>query len=505
MLLGIDIGTSGTKVLLLDTDGRVLAKTMIEYPLFTPKPLWSEQDPHHWWEATVAGIREILSTDGVNPKTISAVGLTGQMHGLVPIDASGIPVRHCILWNDQRTSKECDAITEIIGRAELIRITGKPVLPSFTLPKILWMRYNERDKYDKVAHILLPKDYIRYRLTGTLLSDVSDASGTSLIDVGRRKWSEEILRELRIPKNWLPDVTESSIVTSTISSYAARITGLLAGTPVIAGAGDQAAEAVGCGIVEEGSVSVTIGTSGVVFAAMNECLTDPDGRIHTYCHALPNMWHCMGVMLSAGGSLRWFRDVFCGEEKRDAYDRKIDTYEILSEQASSVEPGSDGLLFLPYLSGERTPHADPYARGVFFGVTLRHQREHFIRSVMEGVAFGLKDSIVLMNDMKLQMNNMRLSGGGARSGIWGQIIADVLGSTVHTVKVTEGAAYGAALLAGVGIGAYNTVREATESIVQDTSTTIPSQSVTKYERLYPRYQELYRKLRDEFKYLHEAL
>lgn len=505
MLLGIDIGTSGTKVLLLDTDGSVLAKTMIEYPLFTPKPLWSEQDPNHWWEATVEGIRAILSTDGMNPKAISVVGLTGQMHGLVPIDKSGFPIRNCILWNDQRTSKECDYITETIGRDEIIRITGKPVLPSFTVPKILWMRKYERDKYDKVAHILLPKDYIRYRLTEELSSDVSDASGTSLFDVGKRTWSEDILRELRIPKTWLPEVSESSIITSFISSEAAKITGLLAGTPVIAGAGDQAAEAVGCGIVDEGSVSVTIGTSGVVFTAMKNCFTDPDGRIHTYCHALPDMWHCMGVMLSAGGSLRWFRDVFCGEETSDAYDCNIDSYKVLSDEASLVQAGSDGLLFLPYLSGERTPHADPYARGVFFGITLTHKRSHFIRSVMEGVAFGLKDTIVLMNDLNLPLSRMRLSGGGTRSKIWRQIIADVLGSAVHTVTVTEGAAYGAALLAGVGIGVYHTVREATESIIHDTSTTIPSESVTKYEKLYPRYQELYRKLRDEFKYLHDAL
>ena len=362
LLLGIDVGTGGCKALLVDSRGEVIADATTEYPLSTPKALWSEQDPEHWWQATIAGITQVLAGANVEPGRIAGVGLTGQMHGLVLLDDGGEVLRPAILWNDQRCGEQCDEIHRRLGRDSVIRRTGKPVLTGFTAPKILWVRAHEPEVYRAVARVLLPKDFVRYRLTGTFLSDVTDASGTSLFDVGERRWSDEILEALQIPRAWLPEVTESPVASAAVSAAGACKTGLVEGTPVVAGAGDQAAEAVGCGVVEDGRVSITIGTSGVVFAATETCQLDLNGQLHSYCHAIPGMWHVMGVMLSAGGSLRWFRDTLGGEEITQAADRSIDPYDVLIEGASTIQPGCEGLLFLPYLTGERTPYADPNAR-----------------------------------------------------------------------------------------------------------------------------------------------
>src|SRR5512133_273115 len=375
-LLGIDVGTSGSKALLVGEDGALVASATIEYPLSTPRPLWAEQDPEDWWQATVTAIRRLLDSRVVLPNEIAGVGLTGQMHGLVLLNAAGAVLRPAILWNDQRTARECAEITQRVGAARLLQLTGNPVLPGFTAPKILWVREHEPDVYRRVAKILLPKDYVRYRLTGEFYGEVSDASGTSLFDVGRRAWSDEMLDALAIPRAWLPEVTESPVISARISPAGAAETGLLAGTPVAGGGGDQAAGAVGTGIVAEGTVSATIGTSGVVFAASDSYRVEPQGRLHAFCHAAPGMWLPMGVTLSAAGSFRWYRDTLGEMEKRRARETGRDVYDLLTQRAARVPAGCEGLLFLPYLTGERTPYPDPNARGVFFGLTLRHTHDH---------------------------------------------------------------------------------------------------------------------------------
>ncbi|MDY7108056.1 MAG: xylulokinase [Planctomycetota bacterium] len=498
-LLGIDVGTSGSKALLIDADGRVAASVTTEYPLSSPRPLWSEQDPHHWWNATVASIRGVLEQAGVAPSSIGAVGLTGQMHGLVLLDARGEVLRPAMLWNDQRTEAQCRAMHERTGLEQVIEYTGKPALPSFTAPKILWVREHEPEVFDAAAKMLLPKDYVRYRLTGAFFSDVADASGTSLFDVRKRSWCDEIIEALDVSRSWLPEVTESPVASAAISHAGAEATTLPAGTPVIAGAGDQAAEAVGCGIVEEGAVSVTIGTSGVVFAAMNEPRIDGEGKVHAYCHAVPGAWHLMGVMLSAGGSLQWYRDTFFETETRRARGAGIDPYDEILKPAANVRPGCEGLLFLPYLTGERTPHPDPYARGVFFGLTRRHTRAHTTRAVLEGVSFGLCDSVELMRGLGLDIRTVRASGGGARSALWRQILADVFRAEIVTVNTTQGAAYGAALLAGVGIDVFADVPEACRRAVQIADSTHPGDDADIYADYYAQYRALYPALADQFR------
>ena len=480
LLLGIDVGTGGCKALLVDTRGEVIAHATTEYPLSTPRPLWSEQDPEQWWSATIASITAVLGEAPVDPARVAGVGLTGQMHGLVLLDAAGDVLRPAILWNDQRCSEQCDEIHGRLGRDSMIQRTGKPVLTGFTAPKILWVREHEPEAYRAVARVLLPKDFVRYRLTGKFLSDVADASGTSLFDVGERRWSDDILEALQIPRAWLPEVTESPVASAAVSAEAARNTGLVEGTPVVAGAGDQAAEAVGCGVVDDGSVSITIGTSGVVFAATETLRQDSTGRLHAYCHASAGLWHVMGVMLSAGGSLRWYRDTVANEP-----------YDVLLDAAASVEPGSDGLLFLPYLSGERTPHADPRARGAFVGLTLRHGKSHLTRAVLEGVTFGLRDSLELVGALGMAVSRVRVSGGGARSAMWRQLMADVLGVEIATVNVTEGAAFGAALLAGVGVGVWPGVVDAARSVVRETGLLHPGPDRAVYDECYQRYRALY--------------
>jgi xylulokinase len=497
-LLGIDVGTTGSKALLVGTDGVVKASVTTEYPMFTPHPLWAEQNPTDWWAATVTSIRRVMEESGVRPDQVAGVGLTGQMHGLVLLDAQGNVLRPCIMWNDQRTAAQCAAITEKVGAQEVIRLTGNPVLPGFTAPKIVWVRDNEPEVYTKIASVLLPKDYVRYRLTDGLFSDVSDAAGTSLFDVSQRNWSEDMLKAVEVPRQWLPEVTESPVASARISAQAAEETGLLAGTPVAAGGGDNAAANVGTGVINEGVVSVSLGTSGVVFATSDTYRVEPEGTLHAFCHAVPGKWHLMGVVLSAAGSFRWYRDTLGDMEQAQAAEAERDSYDLLTEAAAEVPAGCEGLLFLPYLTGERTPYPDPNARGVFFGLTLRHGKAHMTRAVLEGVTYALRDSLELMRDLGLSIEQVRALGGGARSPLWRQILADVFDNEIVTVNVTEGAAYGAALLAGVGAGVYDDVTTACNASVRETGRITPGPAASVYADYYPRYRALYPALAPEF-------
>lgn len=498
LLLGIDIGTTGSKVLLIDSRGAVRATATVEYSFRTPRPLWAEQDPADWWRATVQALKTIFATPGLQPRQIAGVGLTGQMHGLVLLDSSGNVLRPCIMWNDQRTAVQCRAITTALGRDRVLELTGNQILPGFTAPKIAWVRAAEPDVYSRISTILLPKDYVRYMLTGKFFTDVSDASGTALFNVAKRSWSDEMLAALEIPRSWLPEATESAAINASVSREGGRATGLLEGTPVVAGAGDQAAQAVGSGVIAEGIVSVTTGTSGVVFAASSRYRVEPQGRLHAFCHALPGTWHLMGVMLSAGGSFRWYRDTFGSEEAVKALAAHRDPYEVLIEGAETVAPGAEGLLFLPYLTGERTPYADPHARGVFFGITVRHTRSHFTRAVLEGVTFGLRDSLELVRSLRLEINQVRASGGGARSAFWCQMMADIFHTPIVALPVTEGAAFGAALLAGVGAGVFPSVQDACSTAVSTGRSFPPGTSSATYDAFYAEYRSLYGSLRGNF-------
>ena len=499
-LLGLDVSTTGAKALLINEQGKVVASHTTEYPLSTPKPLWSEQDPADWWQGACQSIQVALSEAGLSGEAVSAVGLTGQMHGLVMLDKADQVLRPAILWNDQRTGAQCAEITEKVGGLDrLLQLTGNQVLPGFTAPKIVWVRENEPGVYERATHILLPKDYVRFCLTGEYATEVSDASGMSLLDVAHRRWSKEMLQALDIPEAWLPTCTESDQVSGRISASAAQATGLKAGTPVVGGGGDQAAQAVGSGIVKAGVISVTSGTSGVVFAHSEKYAFEPQGRLHAFCHAVPGQWHFMGVMLSAGGSFRWLRDSVGDVEKAAAALSGDDPYNLLTREAALAPAGSEGLLFLPYLTGERTPYPDPEARGAFVGLTLRHTKRHLVRSVLEGVSFGLRDSLELIKGLGVPIEQVRASGGGARSPLWRQIQADVFGAELVLVNVTEGAAYGAALLAGVGGGTYRSVEEAVAATIKVTDRTAPMpENVKKYETLYPVYRSLYPALRDTF-------
>jgi len=488
--LGIDTSTTSSKALLIDERGEVVAVASSSHTLQTPRPLWSEQDPHEWWRAVSASIRSVLESAGIGGERIAAVGLTGQMHGLVLLDEAGQVLRPAILWNDQRTQSQCDEIHARIGKEKFIQITGNVALTGFTAPKILWVKENEPDVFAQARHVLLPKDYIRYRLTGEYALDKADGAGTVLFDLKSRNWSDEILAALEIPRAWMPETFEGPEFTGYISEEAASLTGLKAGTPVVAGGGDQAAQAVGVGAVEPGIVGLTVGTSGVVFATTPSALIEPEGRLHAFCHAAPGLWHFMGVMLSAAGSLQWYRDSLEPEISFDDLLREADT----------VPAGSEGLQFLPYLSGERTPHPDPLARGAFIGLTLRHRRAHMTRSVLEGVAFGLKDSFTLIQNAGLgAIIQVRASGGGTKGALWRQILASALEAELVTVNTSEGAAYGAALLAGVGAGVWADVASACKACVKITGSTQPEPSqVGAYRKAYPLFQELYPALKPGF-------
>lgn len=498
-LLGIDLGTTGSKAVVLTPDGTVVAHASHGFEPDVPHPSWSEQDPAEWWDATVESIRTVLADEAVDADAIVGVGLTGQMHGLVLLDAAGEVLRPAILWNDQRTGAECAEITERVGAEQVVEHTGNPVLPGFTAPKIEWVRTHEPEVYDQADAFLLPKDYLRYRLTGTVATDVSDASGTSLFDVERRHWSEAMCEAVQVPEAWCPTVTESPAVSARISEEASETTGLPAGTPVVGGAGDQAAQAVGSGVVAEGTAVITLGTSGVVFAPTGTYQRDPEGRLHAFCHAAPDTWHLMGVMLSAAGSLRWYADLFT---ESDADERD---YEGLLAEAEAVPAGAEGLLFLPYLSGERTPHADPNARGVFFGLHRRHRRAHLTRAVLEGVAFGLRESLELMQAQDVTPTEVRVSGGGAQSALWRRILATVLDTPLVHTTTPHGAAVGAALLAGVGGDAFADVPTASQAAYQAEGRTFPTDRTAQYEALFDRYRALFPALTDHFDALADTL
>lgn len=487
--LGIDSSTTATKAILIDDAGSVIGVASSTYGYETPKPLWSEQQPMLWWTGTVNSIRQVLAETGIDPTAVSAIGLTGQMHGLVLLDAVGDVLRPAILWNDQRTGAECDEIRTIIGQQRLIDITGNDALTGFTAPKIVWVKNHEPEIYGRIAHILLPKDYVRYHLTGEFATDKAGGSGTQLFNVAQRNWSDEVVTALGIDRAWLPQTFEGTAVTGTLTPAAAKVTGLPAGIPVVGGGGDQAANAVGTGAVVDGVVALSLGTSGVVFVSSDEPVVEPDGRLHAFCHAAPGKWHLMGVMLSAAGSLRWFRDTAApGTEFSD-----------LVDAAGKVPAGCDGLFFLPYLTGERTPHPDPLARGAFVGLTVRHTRNHLTRSVLEGVAYGLRDSFELMKAAGItRINQVRISGGGAKSALWRQILADVFQAELVTVNTAEGAAYGAALLAATGTGAFNSVEEACQATINITGVTSPGDQSAVYQELYPLYRELYPALKPIF-------
>ena len=498
-LLGIDVGTSGTKGLLVDLAGNIIARATEEYPLYTPKPGWAEQEPADWWRATVNVIRRVIAEAGVKSADIKGVGLSGQMHGSVFLDASNQVVRPALLWCDQRTAEQCRWITERVGEKVVVAETLNPVLTGFTAPKIAWLQQVEPENWKRVKKILLPKDYIRFLLTGAFATEVSDASGMALLNVPKRKWSGPMLAGLDLTEAMLAEVFESWVPSAQINKEAARQTGLQEGTPVVGGGGDQAAGAVGNGIVEPGVLSVSTGTSGVIFAYMDKPAVDPLLRTHTFCHAVPDKWHVMGVMLSAGGSLRWYRDAFALEEKQQAAQQGIDPYELITAGAEKVPAGAEGLVFLPYLTGERTPYPDPNARGAFVGLHLRHDKPHLARAVLEGVSYGLRDSLEILRAMEVPISQVRASGGGARSALWRQIQADVFGCELVTINVDEGPAFGVALLAGVGAGLYPSVPEACKQTIRVVSSTAPNPKQAQiYEELYQVYRALYPALKPSF-------
>ncbi|MCX7918426.1 MAG: xylulokinase [bacterium] len=498
-LIGIDVGTSGAKTVLFDTKGNVVTKSVIEYPLEQPHPGWSEQEPENWWKATVKSIRKVLQRSKINSAEVKGISLSGQMHGAVFLDKNLRPVRPCILWNDQRTVEQCQTIIEKIGLDKLRELVGNTALSGFTAPKILWLRDCEPEHYARVNKLVLPKDYVRYKLTGVLATEVSDASGTILFDNKQRTWSSEMLQRLDINPDWFPNCYESDSVCGEITKKVALTTGLKVGTPVIAGGADNTCSAIGNGIILEGRVLASIGTSGVIFCHTDTVKVDPKLRVHSFCHSVRYKWYLMGCMLSAGFSFRWFRDQLGVFEKQIAKKRKVDPYEILTEAASLVPVGSNGVIFLPYLMGERSPHGDPNAKSVFFGITAKTTREDLIRAVLEGVTFGMRDSLEIMRELRQPIQQIRVTGGGAQSGLWRQICADIFNTPVVTVNTTEGAALGAAILAGVGAGVYPDIATAVERIVTVTSVTDPIlENSKRYNEFYQIFKGLYPALKPAF-------
>ena len=498
-LIGVDIGTSGTKTVLFDEAGRTVVDALYEYPLYQPKAGWAEQDPIDWWVATYESISDVIAKSGVNPDDIKGVGLSGQMHGLVMLDAAGNVLRRSIIWCDQRTSEECAEITELVGKEKLIEITANPALTGFTASKIMWVKKHEPEIFEKCRKILLPKDYIRYMLTGEFATEVSDASGMQLLDVPARNWSRYVLDKLGIDIGMLGKVYESCEVTGQITESAAKLTGLRPGTPVVGGAGDQAASAVGCGIVREGVASVTIGTSGVVFAHTDSIKIDPLGRVHTFCHAVPGAWHVMGVTQGAGLSFKWMRDNFFAAEKLTAAQTGDDPNYVMDQIAKNSPVGAGGIIYLPYLMGERTPHLDPFARGVFFGLSAIHEKRDLLRAVLEGVVFSLCDCMDILREMGINPTSVYAAGGGGNSKLWRQMLADAFGMSISVSSSKQGGALGVAILAGVGAGVYKSVPEACDAIVSEASRTEPiAENTAKYAKIHKFYKKLYADLREDF-------
>ncbi len=497
-LIGIDIGTSATKTDLYLESGEVVATASSSYPLYQPHNGWAEQIPEDWWKATIETIAAVIAQSGVNPKEIKGLGLSGQMHGLVMLDEDDNVIRPAIIWADQRTEEQVDWLESKIGRTEIIEMTANPPVTGFTLAKLLWVKQYEPELFDKCRMVLLPKDYIRFRLSGVFATEVSDASGTQLLDVGRRNWSNEMLELTELDHDLLPPVYESIEITSEISSTAATLTGLKEGTPIIGGAGDNAAAAIGTGVIEAGKAFTTIGTSGVVFAHTDSIKIDPEGRIHTMCAAVPNAWHVMGVTQAAGLSLSWFRDNFCQDLLHLAKKENKNPYAYMDEIAMTVEAGSDRLIYLPYLMGERTPWLDPNARGVFFGLSARHNKGHLIRAIMEGVSFSQLDTVNIMRELDLSLSDMRATGGGA-SPFWRQMLADVYGVPVHKLAANTGGTLGVALLAAVATGSYKDLKEACSEAVVPVASSKPKKAVhDRYQQIYPLYHQLYLSLKEDF-------
>lgn len=501
-LLGIDLGTSGTKTVLFNMDGSVAASSTIEYPLLQPHNGWAEQNPLDWWRAASGTMKAVMARAGAKADEVQGVGISGQMHGLVMLDANGNVLRPSIIWCDQRTAAECEEMTQKVGRERLMATTANPAMTGFTASKILWVRNHEPEVYAKCAHILLPKDYIRYMLTGELATEVSDASGMQLLDIPSRKWSDEVLEKLDIDKRLLAKVYESPEVTGKITKAASELTGVAEGTPVVGGAGDNAAAAVGTGTVVDGRAFVTLGTSGVVFAHTSKMSIDPQGRVHTFCCAVPGAWHVMGVTQAAGLSLKWFRDNFCRAEMETAEGMGCDPYYLMDKAAATVPIGAERLVYLPYLMGERTPHLDPDCRGAFIGLSAMHTKRHLLRAVLEGVVFSQRDSVEVLRGMGVQIDDMKACGGGGTSPLWRQMLADTFGCPVRTLQSKEGPALGVAILAGVGTGAFKSVEEGCEALVKVKEEQKPiAENVPKYEAVYKVYRSLYPALKEEYKAL----
>ena len=501
-LIGVDLGTSGTKTVIFDEAGTPLASKTVEYPLYQPQNGWAEQDPLDWWNASVEGMKAVIAQSGAKKEDIKGIGISGQMHGLVMLDKDGKVLRRSIIWCDQRTAKECEEITSKVGAKKLIDITANPALTGFTASKILWVRNNEPETYAKCAHILLPKDYVRYMLTGEFATEVSDASGMQLLDVPRRQWSDELLGKLGIDKALLAKVYESPEVTGKVTAKAADLCGLKEGTPVVGGAGDNAAAAVGTGTVVDGRAFTTIGTSGVVFAHTSKLSIDPKGRVHTFCCAVPGAWHVMGVTQAAGLSLKWFRDNFCNAEIQTAAGMGKDPYFLMDKEADHIPIGCDKLLYMPYLMGERTPHLDPDCRGVFFGLSAMHTKAHLLRAVMEGVTYSQRDSMEVLRGMGVKTDTMLACGGGGSSPLWRQMLADVYGCPVTTVASKEGPALGVAILAGVGTGVWSSVPQACDAVIKTNPPQNPvAENSREYEKFYKLYTQIYPALKDSYKAL----
>lgn len=488
--IGLDVSTTASKAIVIDGRGRVLAAASHGHALLTPQPLWSEQDPAEWWRASCAALRQVLGE--VPAESIAALGLSGQMHGLTALGAGDEVLRPAILWNDQRSAAQCEVLTEAIGAERLYRLIGSSMLPGFTAPKLAWLREQEPEIFERIAHVLLPKDYVRFLLCGARVTDVADGAGMALMDVGARRWSDEMLAALQLPRDWLPQLVESQEICAEVSPAGAAASGLLAGTKVVGGAGDQPAGGVGSGVVRAGQLSLTMGTSGVVYAIDERYGPEPRGRLHTFCGPMPGTWLSMGVMLSAAGGLRWLRDTLVPGMD----------FEALGALAAEAPPGAEGLLFAPWLSGERHPHPDPLARGAFVGLTLRHGLGHLARAVMEGVCFGMRDNLELLRARGLRPPEAVIQGGAAKSALWRQVSADIMGIPLYRVRSSEGAAFGAAMLAAVGAGAYVDVPAAGAAMVQRVDESRPQPAtVDRYHEIYERYGALYPALAPEFRRL----
>lgn len=498
-LIGIDIGTSGTKTVLFDTRMKVVCDATYSYPLYQVKNGWAEQNPQDWADASIKGLKSVLEQSKINNNDIAGIGLSGQMHGLVMLDKDKKVLRKSIIWCDQRTSKEAKEITDKVGKEKLISITANPSMTGFTLAKLLWVKNNEPQVYNKCKHILLPKDYVRYILTDSLATEVSDAGGMQLMDIKNRCWSDEILKTFDISDQMLPKLYESHEISGYINYNTAAITGLKEGTAVVGGAGDQAASAIGNGVVREGTVSQTLGSSGVIFACTDKPLIDPMGRVHTLCHAIPNMWHIMSVTQGCGLSLKWFKDNFCGEEVEIAEKTNGDVYDVLFEKANKLPVGSENLIFLPYLMGERSPHMDENARGVFFGLSNIHTKSHLFRSVAEGVTFSQRECFEIIASLGITPSEIRVGGGGSKSKVWLQMLADNMNVKVETLNTKETGAMGVAILAGVGTGIYKSVKDACDKYVEIKSLILPQEAMKKkYNKYFKTYCRLYKNLKEFF-------